>query len=394
MYCKLPYNGMTIQPTGDVGICCSQHMDWSLGKISEVEDLYDSWKNHQKMINLKNNDSKEINNACGSCLRNKPPVSLNRWHEINSITPQNKWYRQLPIDGKIRFLEFTTSNICNQACTTCSSFFSSKWKPIEKEALEIGLPLDEWKNHAGGFNSFGFEPYRMKDSDIEKIFKLLPDLYVLYVKGGEPFADNNNYRVLERLSKVNPGCKVFITSNMAKLPEKYLKIFKNISFVNISCSIDGIDKTYEYVRSTLFEETIENIKRFKTANINSRVSTSFNVSIHNMFNVNDYIDYFSKNLVEEISSVNIKNWVRNPQFVSPLVLFDENEIDTYIDTLKLDNLGSKINLRNLIYSKRSMGSLTPEYREKQIERFHSYTKFMNYKRGINAYDLHPQLLLL
>ena len=400
MYCKVPFNSVTIQPTGKLGICCAQNMDWDIGHISETEDIADAWHNHTRIKNLKSDvpsvSQKEAGIACSGCLK-YAKIQLNMWHQINNPDyPENtNWYRRIPIDNKIRFLEFTTSNICNQACSTCSSFYSTKWIPLEQEAVEMNLPLDKWKTQPGGFNSFGFKHYRMNDSDVEKIFKLLPDLYLLYIKGGEPFADNNNYRVLEELVRVNPTCHVHITSNVSKIPEKYLEVLKKVKFVSLSCSVDGLNEVYEYIRSTKFEETMENIKRWHRAKINGYVGLLFNISMHNFYHMPEFCTYFKTNMLDEIDNISLVSWVKGPEYVSPLLLLTEEEIDFQIRLVEsLDLPKNRFSLNGLRGRRNLDKQVAEEKREEYISRFHKYTKFLNYKRGIDIYDLYPELLLV
>lgn len=391
MYCKLPHSGLTIQPNGALGVCCAQNMDWDFGHISDTADIYDAWLNHKNMINLKNDIKSEISAACSACLNYKE-ISFNRWHKLNNVNYSSS-YTSTPIDGKIRYLEFTTSNICNQACATCSSFYSTKWIPIEQEALEIGLPLDKWKKEPGGFNSFGHKYYRMTDEDIQKIFKILPDLRILCIKGGEPFADDKNYKVLKELARVNPECRVDISSNAAKIPQKYLEILKNISFITLSCSIDGINETYEYIRSTSFNQTIDNIKKWKDADLTGSVSISYTVSVYNFYHTPEFLLFFNENLLEEIKKISISNWVRGPRFLSAASLFEESKILEQIEISEnLDLREKRFDIECLRNRRKTLFEISDTEKIKNIEKFHKYTQFMNYKRGINIYDLHPQLL--
>ena len=382
MFCRLPYNGMLIQPDGKLSMCCSQSMKFDYGHISTTPDLRKAWEESKNAVNIRDLDSKVINLACGDCLKQKEVVH-NRWSTVNT----NPFYTRIPIDGKIRFLEFTTSNICNQTCVTCSSFFSSKWKTLEEEAIEIGLPLGEWKN-GNAFNSFGNSTYRLSDSDIEKIFPLLPDLHMVHVKGGEPFADNNNYVVLKELFKVNPECLVFLTTNMSNIPEKYLKLLSGKK-VGVSCSIDGVGQTYEYIRSSKFENTIENLKRWKSYKINGQVSISITASLHNMFNLNETLDYWQNNMIDEVTNIKLERWAKQPYFISPAFVMNQEQIDQYYNKYLNDINSSRISKLNLHTLKSE--NISPSRRAELIKRFHLYTRFMNINRGINIYDIHPQL---
>lgn len=382
MFCRMPYNGMLIQPDGRLSMCCSQVIEFDYGHISTTPDLKKAWEEHKNSVNIKNQDFESVEFACGHCLKESKIIE-NRWVQVNTKPS----YTNIPIDGKIRFLEFTTSNICNQTCASCSSYFSSKWKPLEQEAVELSLPLNEWKN-GSGFNSFGKDNYRLSDSDIEKIFPLLPDLHTIYVKGGEPFADDNNYKVLKELFRVNPNCVVHVSSNMSKVPEKYLSLLSGKNIV-VSCSMDGINETYEYTRSTKFENTIENIKRWKAAKIEGRVTISITLSLYNMYNIKETLEFWNNNMLNEVDGAFIQRWVRQPFFISPSFVLTQEQIDEYYNT-HIKNLNIESNMYKNLYTLKSE-NISQEYREELIRRFHLYTKFMNYKRGINIYDIHPKL---
>jgi len=394
-YCGLPYYGMTIHADGGLGICCSQNREFNFGHISETEDLYDAWANEDNIQRLRYEDGKDRKHACGGCLKHKE-LGVNRWHLLNTQENNLKKinpYLEIPIDGKIRFLEFTTSNLCNQACSSCSSFFSTKWIPLEKQALEMGVPLDEWKDQSSGsFNSFGWKQYRMNDEDVKKILKILPDLHILYIKGGEPFADQLNFKVLEELVRVNPQCRVELSSNVSKIPQKFIDVFKKVKNVSLSCSIDGIDDTYEWIRSTPFNQTVENIKRWHSAGIAGHVSVSYNISAYNYYHTTDFLKWFNENLLEEVNTVGVASWIRSPRFISPMTLFNESDITNNIEEIENLNLPKERFRMDYLRGKRyEFITIKEETQREHKKRFHTYTQFMNFIRNTDIYSMHPQL---
>ena len=224
MYCKAPHNSLVIQPSGHINLCCASRRAWNVGHISDIDDLYELWNTNPDIIKLRNEDESFIEKVCGYCLKNARNGMKNSWTFYNVPGSGPRSYANT--DGKIRYLEFTTSNLCNQTCATCSSYYSSKWLPLEKEATEMSLDLESWKNPGErGFNDFDVPTYRMTDADLEKIMPLLPDLEILVVKGGEPFADNKNYHILKSLLEVNDKCVIEMTTNLSKLPQRYLDLF-------------------------------------------------------------------------------------------------------------------------------------------------------------------------
>jgi organic radical activating enzyme len=393
-YCRLPYFGMTIQPDGSLGICCAQTLDWNFGHISNTDNLLTAWQDHQNIETLRYEDTDDRKLACSMCLHSAKLGEHNRWWELNV-----RRYDNCSIDDKLRFLEFTTSNVCNQACSTCSSFFSTKWIPLEEEALSFGVPLDKWKTIPYGFDSFGHKHYRMTDQDVKKIYKLLPDLEVLYIKGGEPFADQQNFKIVEELIRVNPNCRVKLTTNMSKVPQKFLNVFKKLnSTVGLSVSIDGIDKTYEYIRSTPFNQTVDNIKRWHDAGIKSYVKVNYIMSAHNFYHTVDFLEWFRNNLLQEINRIDVREMINSPSYVSVLWLFTLSQIARKINEIEnldlctrrftIDNLKAKV--KRLAADDKKNEKYKKE-RLNEIKKFHQYTAFLNHTRNMNIYDIHPQL---
>ena len=387
---------MTIQPDGSLGICCAQNLDWNFGHISKTDNLLTAWQEHENIETLRYEDADDRKLACRTCLHSANLGEHNRWWELNVKKYDSSDNR---IDGKLRFLEFTTSNVCNQACSTCSSFFSTKWIPLEEEALKFGLPLNEWKTRPYGFASFGHKHYRMTDEDVEKIYKLLPDLEVLYIKGGEPFADQQNFKIIEEVIRVNPNCRVKLTTNLSKVPQKFLNVFKKInSKVGLGVSIDGIDKTYEYIRSTPFNQTIDNIKRWHDAGIKSFVSVNYNMSAHNFYHTVDFLEWFRNNLLQEVNKIYVKKMINSPSYISALWLFTPSQITRKINEIENLNLCTRRFVIHNLKAKEKRLSVDDKKnktykknRLNEIKKFHEYTAFLNLKRDINIYDIHPQL---
>ena len=64
--------------------------------------------------------------------------------------------------GKVQYLEYTTSNVCNQKCVMCSSKFSTQWADIESI-----------------FGRKSYPTQSLSDKSIDKIIKI--DKILLYL---------------------------------------------------------------------------------------------------------------------------------------------------------------------------------------------------------------------
>ena len=269
MLCKAPFLGMTIDPSGILTLCCNtSDRNYFRTNITDVDDLSEFFlgEKYNYVREIMKKDGMFGHRQCKHCWAAKDGY----WEEINNYN--TKTYSE-PL--KIRYLELTTSNVCNQTCVTCSSYFSSKWRKIESQ---FGRDI-----HPSSY---------LKDESIEKIMKVLPDLNYIQIKGGEPFADRNNLKILKRLAEVNPNCEVTLTSNFQNISEEWWPVLKLLRNIKAGASIDGINETYDWIRGGNFSDTESNMQKFFMITKN-RVTVNVCISIYNIFELKSISDYFT-----------------------------------------------------------------------------------------------------
>ena len=208
-------------------------------------------------------------------------------------------------------------------CVTCSGKYSSKWAPYEKMAVDSGL---HWRDENHKFHT---ETYKMTDADVDKVLDLVPHLQHLTIKGGEPFADQNNIKILERLADTNPSCRVEICTNFQLVTDDGIDLLHRLDEVHIQASVDGVYKLYDWIRGGNFDKTVDNINRYhnKAGRIVVIVST---VSIYNWMHLPELIDFWKD--IPGVHRISMANLVTFPKYCSPLYL-DEHDIDQGIDNL-------------------------------------------------------------
>tara|TARA_Y100001963_G_scaffold157862_1_gene255415 strand:- start:1522 stop:2820 length:1299 start_codon:yes stop_codon:yes gene_type:complete len=314
--CRAPFTGFVIDPVGNLTLCCmanSSSFSYGGGKIYNIEqveslkEFYNSDEMEYYRRELENKNGDKID-PCRKCFRSeasgltggfKYQVNNRGYSKALEGTFDDDWdLREQNIDRDIRWIELTTSNICNATCSTCSSFFSSKWIELDKLFREKKIP----GHHSASIS-------RLSDKSLKKIMDILPGLRILELKGGEPFADLNNTKILEELNRVNKSCKVIICSNFYKITPKTMKVLKNLNNMNqlknLGASIDGVDKEYDWIRSNDFKTTCKTLENFynetgKTLTINTCVS------FWNFFSLDKIVDYFKdKPYVRAISFNNV-----------------------------------------------------------------------------------------
>lgn len=344
--CYWPWISVVVDSQGYVKPCCimsgnnlkdSKYFDetFHIDTIDHLEDyLYSNFT-----TTLRNElVSKKLNNSfCQTCHKADKLGHIYRHH-------QSKYFRHFP-GGEIKFLEVTASNICNQTCITCNSYFSTKWATIE---------------HLFGntVNEFELEKYSLSQSGIEKIKEVMPGLEEFVIKGGEPFSDIRNAQMLEHLIEVNNTCKIHITSNVSLISKKYINIFKKINDpkrVELHGSLDHIGKKYEWIRGTSFNQTLQTVKRlYEETGISTHPTPT--VSYFNVLDLEEIKEFYStqgEHFIWFKENFEHYNHVYHPIEMSAIKTRTQKELDTLnigltseFDPLLLGNLKHKIEIMN------------------------------------------------
>lgn len=308
--CALPFNGVTITARGEITLCCATP-DHSLKSLKDVPDLNDFYNGAE--MNYYRTEMQEGRigalDTCRECFKrysdgHRSLMSIVNETQRSAVAKSFDADWELRKQGNaapIRFLEYTCSNICNQTCATCSSFFSSKWRDIEKEFS------DEEKKQ---FGRHVHEIQSLTDDDIQKIIKVLPSLNLVVIKGGEPWADKNNIAILNQALDVNPQCAFLIVSNMQAISESTFKMLEKVKTnaveeFRVTASIDGTGRVYDWIRGGTFEKTVQNMQKYYEVT-GRKIDLAPFISIQNYFEVEDIIEYFmDKDFVNGIVFGNI-----------------------------------------------------------------------------------------
>ena len=310
--CTFPWTGMVINPQGYITLCCIQDNSSKFTglHISKVNNLIDYFNGKEYNAIRQEFEEKGWQNI-SECFICKNMVNKEIWSQYNASQQFD------PSFNKLQYLEFTTSNVCNQMCATCCSQFSNQWT-LENE-IKFGRTMSD-KRHI------------LSDKDINKICESLTDLKELNIKGGEPFADIRNYKVIKKLFEVNDECKITIVTNGSLIPERYMDlIFKNPKRFFISVSIDAIGKRYEWIRSTPWEKTDNTLKELY---YQTGVKADMNpvLSIYNAAHLSDILNYIKESeYIRKYKSTISKlcsNQVYNPAWANVECVFTQEQIDS------------------------------------------------------------------
>jgi len=334
--CKYPDVGITVHPSGTLHVCCNIKNQYSEGShISEVDDL-EEYFHSTKMNKWRKNFSQGWEKFAG-CQTCKGP---------NKVYPSSLDYDRAQ---GLQFLEMSTSNVCNQQCVMCNSRFSSKWTKIEEL-----------------FDRFPSKTYSFSDKDVEKIIRVLPRLKRLMLKGGEPFADQRNLKILEALAMRNPDCRLVIVTNGQRVSKGFLDILKKLNNVSINISIDGLGKRYEWIRGGDFKELEDTIKTLAYT-LAKPLQTCPTAMIYNWFYMDELKSYIEESICLNVNPKWPSQIVTSPKWCSPQTLLKQEDLDK-----------SSIKIKSL-------------YSEEAVKQHIKYTEVMNKVRGFEVDIRGPML---
>jgi hypothetical protein len=150
--------------------------------------------------------------------------------------------------------QIKTSNLCNQACVSCNSTFSTKWAQVEKH-MNI-VPNSQYQ--------FDLDAADINYGSAKRISLL----------GGEPLFDPKTFEILQKLiDHNNTNCFIsLITNGSITLNIKQIELLKQFTDLNICISIDGVGPVFEYMRwPGKWSNLLENINQYKSITKNISV---------------------------------------------------------------------------------------------------------------------------
>jgi MoaA/NifB/PqqE/SkfB family radical SAM enzyme len=156
----------------------------------------------------------------------------------------------------LKFLDFRADNVCNLACKSCGSPYSTKLIDAD---LKIGNITQEEAKKLRFVNK--------ENKNISEISNKLYAITDIYFAGGEPLLNQQHWDILEGLKKTSrlKNTAISYNTNLTVLEfkeysvENYWPYIKNL---NIMASIDGMGSSFEYFRTGAKWDTIlKNIDR-------------------------------------------------------------------------------------------------------------------------------------
>ena len=208
-FCNAPFAQLLLSPTGKVHPCC-YHFGVELGTCQQ--SLEEVW-NGEKIKKLRQEFLGGDIKTCKSRIKN-----LNCHKEFSHLSPhiELSTHQNSPPNR----LDLRLNGQCNLECVMC----------------------DVWQQ-PNGLHDDGF----IWKEGPSKIFPFLKEVDIL---GGEPFIQQDTFKLIEGIKASNPDCQFsFITNAQFRNTKKVMSTLKGLFIKRIQISMDAItEKTYQEVR--------------------------------------------------------------------------------------------------------------------------------------------------
>ena len=294
MYCIAPFSSLVVN-TNTLNPCCAINDSVKVIVDTKSSITTNFIKSNKRLQELFLSDDPKKYKECINCTQVKPP-SQNVMH--NNMADKNIDYIATPT---LTSLHLKASNFCNLACRMCNAYSSNLI------AKEQGLPGEGDKKYE--YSAINENTTLLVSSIIDQ----LPKLKMLWLSGGEPLINSENWQILQAAYDNGHSKNISLhinTNGTFMLSDKQINIFNSFKHVELHVSLDGVDEVGEYIRTNLKVATwIENVKRYKEklSSNSTEIALVYSVSVFNITRLQGILK-----LAETLDIKIICNYVHNP----------------------------------------------------------------------------------
>lgn len=233
--CHAPSANMYFSQTGEVRVCC-HNMEFVAGRYPE-QTIQQIWKGVALKAIREDMKNYQLNQGCEVCLADLKRGSFQevRASHFDNIPKHPEYPTQM---------EFLLTNTCNLECVMCKGEFSSSIRQNREHLPPIPNVYDE--------------------AFLQQLEEFIPYLHEARFSGsGEAFLIEANFRIWEKIIRLNPKCIIMIQTNGTVLNSRIKELLESGRF-QIGVSLDSLKKeVFEAIRpNSKFERVMENIHYF------------------------------------------------------------------------------------------------------------------------------------
>ena len=288
-FCILPWIHLHAFPDGRAYPCCFAQDRYPVGYLNQhsMEQVFNNQKMRDLRLRMLNNQkSKE----CSKCYDQEKSGFFSLRFSSNKHFGHNipLVHNTLPdgtADFVMKYWDIRFSNLCNMACRSCGTWFSSNWYEDHKKIT------GEAPKHAK-IMRVG----RHTNDMWEQMLENFEHTEQFYFAGGEPIIMEEHYRVLKELDKRKMyHVRLIYNTNFSRTKFKDIDVFElwnKFDSVSVGASLDAEGARAELMRKgTVWKETVANRKR--------------------MMEICPKVDFYISSTVGLVNSLHIADFHRN-----------------------------------------------------------------------------------
>jgi organic radical activating enzyme len=333
-FCVLPWIHSFVNSNGNYQVCCTSE-EHHLA-ITDDNGNFFNIKNRPTQLEIMNskfmkNLRKDMleskwNKICTRCLVGELTDGVSRRQienknfqniieEIKSNTTEDGSIQNV----KYKSIDYRLGNLCNLQCRMCGPHSSSAWIKDWNKIKPKDGKLDKRRN-------LKIENYDWIEKDylLEEFQNKLEHCEYLHFAGGEPLITPQMSKMLKYCIDKNFSKNIELTynTNLTKLPESVLELWKYFKGVKLLCSVDGFNKVNDYIRHPSKWEVFDRNLTFLDSNAEKynikEILLSTTVQIYNILDLPNLYEYIKKFKVV-IPALNLVN-LHHPRYLQTTVL--------------------------------------------------------------------------
>ena len=258
-FCMLPWIHLHAYPDGRAYPCCFAFDPYPVGDLNKqsLKEVFNGEKMKEMRLRMLNNKKSR---ECMKCYDQEKSgffslrLSSNKHfgHNIGSVDSTQS---DGTADFMIKYWDIRFSNLCNMACRSCGTWFSSNWYEDHKKLT--GSPPPHAKIMKVGRNT----------NDMwEQMLESFEHTEQFYFAGGEPIIMEEHYRILKELERRKMfHVRIIYNTNFSRLKFKdldVLELWNKFDSVSVGASLDAEGKRGEFMRKgTVWKDTVANRKK-------------------------------------------------------------------------------------------------------------------------------------
>ena len=288
-FCMMPWLHIHAFPDGRAYPCCFALDKYPVGDLNKnsMGEVF----NNEEMRGIRNNMlANKPSKHCTKCYDQEKSgffslrLSSNK-HFGHNIGMVDNTQPDGTADFVIKYWDIRFSNLCNLACRSCGTWFSSNWYEDHKKLT--GRPPAHAKIMRVG---------RSSDDIWEQMLEQFEHVEQFYFAGGEPIIMEEHYRILKELDKRKMyHVRLIYNTNFTRTKYKdidVLELWNKFDSVSIGASLDAEGKRGELMRKgTVWDDVVANRKR--------------------MLEICPQVDFYISSTVGLINALHIPDFHRN-----------------------------------------------------------------------------------